>query len=260
MPRRQRWKSTRGERFPTRKSSVRGALAGLPAVPGQPRGNGCFCGRDTAGRGAAAGGAGGPGGQTGRRVELVPAPGMAGGRRGPGDPAGRRDGSVAGGTPERTGIPGVSSCGAQRRYALSSRVPAARPLRVHLDLAGLPALKFYRVEIVDSSGAPVFEAVSARGEGDLVVETTKPLAAAGYWVRLYEPGPAELCCGSSACGSTEAWLAVFLPRLAAPVRQLLCDPSYRGGRSAYRAGLGGGPGCDGCSSGVSSTATTARRP
>jgi hypothetical protein len=73
---------------------------------------------------------------------------------------------------------------------MSSRVPAARPLRIHLDPTGLPALKFYRVEIVGSSGAPVFEATSARGEGDLVIETTKPLAAAGYWVRLYEPGPA----------------------------------------------------------------------
>jgi len=127
----------------------------------------------------------------GGRVELVPAPGMAGGRRGPGDPAGRRDGSVAGGTPERTGIPGVSSCGAQRRICpLVPRVPAARPLRVHLDLAGLPALKFYRVEIVDSSGAPVFEAVSARGEGDLVVETTKPLAAAGVLGPAVRAGPA----------------------------------------------------------------------
>ncbi len=73
---------------------------------------------------------------------------------------------------------------------MSSRVPAARPVRIHLDRTGLPALKFYRVEIVDSRGAPVFEAVSARGEGDLIVETAKPLAAARYWVRLYEPGPA----------------------------------------------------------------------
>jgi hypothetical protein len=54
----------------------------------------------------------------------------------------------------------------------------------------LPALSFYRVEIVEASGAPVFEAVSARGEGDLIVETPKPLAAARYWVRLYEPGQA----------------------------------------------------------------------
>jgi hypothetical protein len=72
----------------------------------------------------------------------------------------------------------------------NSRVPAARPLRIHLDSAGLPALSFYRVEIVEASGAPVFEAVSARGEGDLIVETPKPLAAARYWVRLYEPGQA----------------------------------------------------------------------
>jgi anti-sigma factor RsiW len=72
----------------------------------------------------------------------------------------------------------------------NSRVPAARPLRIHLDPAGLPALKFYRVEIVDSSGAPVFQAVTPRGAGDLIVETARPFAAARYWVRLYEPGPA----------------------------------------------------------------------
>jgi anti-sigma factor RsiW len=72
----------------------------------------------------------------------------------------------------------------------SERAPAARPLRIHLDSTGLPALESYRVEIVDSSGARVFEAVTRREAGDLVVEMTRPLAAARYWVRLYEPGPA----------------------------------------------------------------------
>lgn len=66
----------------------------------------------------------------------------------------------------------------------------ARPVRIHLDSTGLPALESYRVEIVDSVGTRVFEAVSRREKGDLVVEMTKPLAAARYWVRLYEPGPA----------------------------------------------------------------------
>jgi hypothetical protein len=72
----------------------------------------------------------------------------------------------------------------------SERGPAAGPWRIHLDSTGLPAFESYRVEIVDSVGARVFEAVTRPETGDPEVELTGPLAAGRYWVRLYEPGPA----------------------------------------------------------------------
>lgn len=73
--------------------------------------------------------------------------------------------------------------------ALGARAPVNRPLQLRLDPAGLPALKSCRVEIVDTRGATVLEAAARWDAGVITVEVTRRLAAARYWVRLYEPGP-----------------------------------------------------------------------
>ncbi len=71
--------------------------------------------------------------------------------------------------------------------------PAGKPLRLHWDETGLPAFSSYRVEIVNSSGRPVFETTVEAGKTGSSLLVGNPLRRGRYWVRLYAPPPrAEL--------------------------------------------------------------------
>jgi hypothetical protein len=75
--------------------------------------------------------------------------------------------------------------------ATFARAPAGRPLSLAIDTTGLPVPDSYRIEIVGSSGQPVWSSpvpvpVSGR---EIVASTPKPMKAGVYWVRLYSsPG------------------------------------------------------------------------
>ena len=66
-----------------------------------------------------------------------------------------------------------------------SRVPANSPLLLSMDLSELPALDFYKVEVVDALGRPEIELTLAPAHGRLVANTGRALGAGRHWVRLY---------------------------------------------------------------------------
>jgi hypothetical protein len=75
---------------------------------------------------------------------------------------------------------------ATRGAAIEATAPAGRGLLLRLDLANLPASPQYRVEMVDRSGHPVWQAhVPAQGpRADFKVPGTQPGV---YFVRVYRP-------------------------------------------------------------------------
>jgi hypothetical protein len=79
---------------------------------------------------------------------------------------------------------------ATRGAPIEAKAPAGRWLLLRLDLADLPALPGYRLEMVDSSGSRVWQAtVPAQGsKADFKVPGTQPGI---YFVRVYRP-PGEL--------------------------------------------------------------------
>jgi hypothetical protein len=72
-----------------------------------------------------------------------------------------------------------------------TRAPAGRPLDLALDTtelsvpAGQPGKDSYRIEIVSSSGHPVWGSVALRLGREVVLRTPQNLSAGAYWVRLY---------------------------------------------------------------------------
>ncbi len=66
---------------------------------------------------------------------------------------------------------------------------ANRPLTLALDSRGLPASANYRLQIVNQSGKPVWEAAATPGDANLQAFVKKPLGAGQYFVRIYGPGP-----------------------------------------------------------------------
>jgi anti-sigma factor RsiW len=67
----------------------------------------------------------------------------------------------------------------------SARAPARSPLQLRLDLAGLPSLDSYRLEVVDQHGTVAYQAVVKQG----LLRVPPKLPEGRYWVRIYEPAP-----------------------------------------------------------------------
>ncbi|MCL5746347.1 MAG: hypothetical protein M1541_20855 [Acidobacteria bacterium] len=66
--------------------------------------------------------------------------------------------------------------------------PAGKPLALLLDVIELPASASYRVELVNSHGAPLL-ASQVRVENGRAILAVPKLAAGRYWIRVYEPAP-----------------------------------------------------------------------
>lgn len=60
-----------------------------------------------------------------------------------------------------------------------------RRLTLKMDLTELPAADAYRVQVVDSTGAPVWQGTAKPGERRLQVSLNRKLEPGTYWVRLY---------------------------------------------------------------------------
>jgi hypothetical protein len=71
--------------------------------------------------------------------------------------------------------------------AARPHVPSRRPLRLTLDLAGLPALDSCRVVIVDASGDSVYESAARPEAGRVVLAVPVRLAPGTHWIRVYDP-------------------------------------------------------------------------
>jgi hypothetical protein len=73
---------------------------------------------------------------------------------------------------------------AATRANMNITAPAGRPLELHPDLTGLPALSAYHIEIVDGTGKQVWR-------GDLAMPRTTVVAPGQstgiYYVRVYTP-------------------------------------------------------------------------
>ena len=67
--------------------------------------------------------------------------------------------------------------------------PARTPLVLRMDLAQLPVLPSYSVEIVTAEGSAAGEYSAVPKDGNLSVSVKRTLAAGRYWVRLYAPEP-----------------------------------------------------------------------
>jgi hypothetical protein len=70
----------------------------------------------------------------------------------------------------------------------TSKAPAGKRLSLTVDLTELPAFTSYKMEIVNATGKPVWEAVAHPENGKITQPTTKGLPAGQYYVRLYAPG------------------------------------------------------------------------
>ncbi len=66
-----------------------------------------------------------------------------------------------------------------------ARAPGDKPLLLDLDILGLPAAHFYRVEIVDSSGRQIRETMATGRDGRVRAQPPLRLAPGRYFVRLY---------------------------------------------------------------------------
>ncbi len=71
--------------------------------------------------------------------------------------------------------------------SVRAHAPALTPLVLELDLAGVPELRSYRVEVVDFSGRPVFQGSASADKSRLKVATPDRMASGDYWVRVYDP-------------------------------------------------------------------------
>jgi hypothetical protein len=85
-----------------------------------------------------------------------------------------------------TGPPFAVSLEATRGSGMAN-APAGRWLQVRLDLAGLPNLPSYRLEMVDDGGAAIWQASAPAT--DTKVQSKIPGTKAGvYFIRVYSPG------------------------------------------------------------------------
>lgn len=70
-----------------------------------------------------------------------------------------------------------------------SRAPKGLPLLLQIDVAELPGLADWEVEVVNADGSRVwFSAASAEG-ARMSLELPRPLREGKYWVRLHSAGP-----------------------------------------------------------------------
>lgn len=74
---------------------------------------------------------------------------------------------------------------------MSSSVPAGSELTLNLDVAGLPPLPSYVVEVANAGGSALHTQTVAGGAGPLSVDVGLSLRAGQYWVRLYDPDDPE---------------------------------------------------------------------
>jgi hypothetical protein len=75
-----------------------------------------------------------------------------------------------------------STRGADSIYA---KALAQKPLLLELDIAGLPAANFYRVEIVNARGNVIRETVATLRDGKVGAPPPLELAPGRYFIRLY---------------------------------------------------------------------------
>ena len=66
-----------------------------------------------------------------------------------------------------------------------AKAPAGKPLVFNMDLAELPALPTYRIEIVNLQGQPVWQTTADAREGRVAPTLTNGLRAGQYYLRLY---------------------------------------------------------------------------
>jgi hypothetical protein len=74
----------------------------------------------------------------------------------------------------------------------TAKAPSGKRLSLTVDLTELPAFPSYRMEIVDPTGKPVWQAVAHPENGKITQPTTKGFTAGQYYVRLYAPAGALL--------------------------------------------------------------------
>jgi hypothetical protein len=65
--------------------------------------------------------------------------------------------------------------------------PAGKPLTLETDVSQLAPFPTYNIEIVNSSGEPVFASKGQAKEGALRVQVSRAFSAGTYFVRLYSP-------------------------------------------------------------------------
>jgi len=65
--------------------------------------------------------------------------------------------------------------------------PAGQPLRLTVDLAGLSQEQEVVLELVDSTGAGVWESTVEAAGTQAAADVDRSLSAGQYWVRVYEP-------------------------------------------------------------------------
>jgi hypothetical protein len=77
---------------------------------------------------------------------------------------------------------------AMRGVEAPAAAPSGKPLRLQLDLTGLPASESYTVEMVDRRGNPVWRGPVTRPREGLEAAASVPAKPAGiYFVRVYLP-------------------------------------------------------------------------
>lgn len=80
-----------------------------------------------------------------------------------------------------------------RGDAASNRAPHGRPLILNLDVTQLAGFPHYLLQIVNSSGAAVWNAQVRPDSGGKITQATKrDLASGVYYVRIYSPSKALL--------------------------------------------------------------------
>lgn len=90
------------------------------------------------------------------------------------------------GSSDLAGAPFAISLEATRGAADAVSVPADTRLLVRLDLAGLPVLPVYRLEMVNARGATIWQGTATAHEAK--AESQIPQTKAGaYFVRVYSP-------------------------------------------------------------------------
>jgi putative zinc finger protein len=75
---------------------------------------------------------------------------------------------------------------ATRGAGIEARAPAGRPLRLNLELSGLPVQESYRVEAVDRMGKKVWEG-TAPPQDSKAAASLPGMSAGIYFVRVYAP-------------------------------------------------------------------------
>jgi hypothetical protein len=70
----------------------------------------------------------------------------------------------------------------------AARAPSGRPLELVIEKTDLPSSLTYRVEVVSSSGHPIWSGAAQVTGQSISAHATTPFQPGKYWVRLYSPG------------------------------------------------------------------------